>query len=211
MDNARPRGDEIEFFVPLSGLLNRAVETAIVPGQPGLAAIELPDLGVLTRFSKMLRLPLQLAPPVGAARDGIEFRVPRLGAYLLNKAVTFPHRQPAQGETTNPKRAKDLLYPRDLAAAGPTLARAIEADLADMIRDAPTLQSTVDRAASNLEWAMQSDLEIELVAHMLVEREPGRALEAARRDVRGFLPDVYEVVSAHRSPATERSPEDDDG
>lgn len=60
--------------------------------------------------------------------------VPRLGIYAVNKAVTFPYRTPRAGETVNPKRAKDLLYLRDLMAAGEEVISRIEDDVREIAR-----------------------------------------------------------------------------
>ena len=192
--------EEIEFLVPLTGVLHSGITTTPVADQPGLAAVVLPYLDILKHHSGSLRIPITVADPPHPGIDAVDVRVPGLGAYVLNKALTFSLRQPRVGETTNPKRAKDLLYLRDLSAAGDAVVTAIDADLTRLVLAEPVLQHAVDTAASHIEAIVRRVVDLGEVARMLHEREPGRSLAAAEQDVQGHLTDLFEVFETHRTP-----------
>ncbi|MDE3152805.1 MAG: hypothetical protein KGL93_11215 [Gemmatimonadota bacterium] len=200
--------DEIEFLVPR--LRSRGDQSTIpIRGQPGLSAIILPYLELLERFSRPLRVPITVADPPHPGITALDVRVPWLGAYVLNKAITSRLRQPRTGESTNPKAAKDLLYLRDLAAAGQAVAGAIEEDVARMIDADPTMQHAIDIAVSRLEPFARGNGNVDEVAAMLQEREPSRSLDNARADVLGHLVDLFEILEVFRSPPPE-PPDDED-
>jgi hypothetical protein len=145
----------------------------------------------------------RLAVPVATDRDGrvLEPWVPTLGAYTVNKASTFLARRDDPGGG-NPKRAKDLLYLRDLMAAGPEVVTRIQSDLTDMVRDRGTprrVKDGVEYARNTLKLALTDDTGriLHEVAGMLVEREPGLRREAALADVRGHLADLVEVLGEY--------------
>lgn len=60
--------------------------------------------------------------------------LPTLGAYVVNKASTFTDRVAIRGGG-QPKAAKDLLYLRDLMAAGHEVVEQIRQDLTAMVDD----------------------------------------------------------------------------
>jgi len=207
-------GEAIEFLVAHTGPLRRDNTPAPVTGQSGIAAIMLPDLALLERHTTTVQIPLQQSASSGAMaedRDAVTVRIPMLGAYLLNKAVTFPKRTPRAGERINPKRGKDLLYLRDLTAAGTAVIDAIAEDIRSMLRDdGNQVQSVVDAAASHLEAIVRGAYAegISRAAEMLIEREPGRPTLDARSDVLGYLTDLFDLLESFRSPFS--PPEDEE-
>ena len=85
----------------------------------------------------------------------VDVPVPLLDAYTLNKAATFLKRTPAAmeaGSRSNPKRAKDLLYLRDLVHGGPEVVGAIERDIATIVEHDRDVQHVVVVAAAT-GWA----------------------------------------------------------
>lgn len=77
-----------------------------VAGHQGLAALSLEGLSLLRDFGAELSVPVGR---VGAAAHFVSVRVPTLGAYVVNKAITFPRRPAEQREGLSPKRSKDIL------------------------------------------------------------------------------------------------------
>ncbi len=98
-------GEKIEFLVAHQGSARQQGRVVPLPGQENLVAIQLVGLDLLERHPSTLTVPIGLLDnEMMMAR----LRVPRLGAFVVNKAVTFPCRAQRAGETTNPKRAKDF-------------------------------------------------------------------------------------------------------
>jgi hypothetical protein len=135
---------------------------------------------------------------------------------------TFPKRTPlalgavAGGSVvrSNPKKAKDLLYLRDLMRGGPDVVAAIERDVVAILERDPSAQHLIDLAANELDAVTRfrggsSETLLNEVGAMLVEREPTMNREGATADVVGHLTDLAEIVLGLRSPAAAR-PEDEE-
>lgn len=179
-------GEKVEFLVEHRGTALQIGNVVPVAGQPGLGAISLPGLAVMMRFRQPLKIPF--------ATDGseaLDVWVPRLGAYLVNKAQTYAARR-AAADGGDSKGGKDLLYVRDLMAAGTEVVRRVESDLAEIAaRD----REAVRRAATLLSLATGgAQAELRSAARMLAEREPGFSREAAVADMRGHLADARELL-----------------
>lgn len=117
-----PDGAEVEFFV--DGM-HRKQQTVSVVGQVGLAALSLPDVGLMWRHRQILKLdPLDDQPAV-------EVSVPLLGAFAVNKARTCHERRStaAAGE----RWVKDLISLYDLMAAGGIVTRRLFAEAAAIV------------------------------------------------------------------------------
>jgi hypothetical protein len=200
-------GDALEFLVPHRGPFRPSTNAVAVTGQPGVKAIMLPDIGFLGRHTVVLSVRDDVPSGHGAAAskndaDALHVRVPRLGAYLINKAVTFPRRVARSGHLFNPKRAKDLLYLRDLLAAGDAVTDAITRDARSICGLDSSAQVLVDGAISNLEFAVSGRFadDIDRAAAMFSEREPAHSPASARADIRGHLVDALELLRPFRSP-----------
>jgi hypothetical protein len=157
----------------------------------GVGAIALRDLTLLGEFTRTLQLPVGL---VEGAPQSVDLRVPTLGAYALNKALTFPYRPAEPGEGASPGSAKDVLYLRDLMAAGDEVVERIGGDIV-AIRSGG-YETDVHRARSNVYLLLHGELRrhISGAAEILREREGMRQSEA-ESDVAGHVTDFFELLS----------------
>jgi hypothetical protein len=185
-------GEQIEFLISHSGPFQSLGEIHAVTDQPGLGALALDGLWFLRQHTAVLSVPLIRG---NGLTDGLNVLLPRLGAYTINKAASFSRRLRVQGRG-NPKRAKDLLYVRDLMAAGDEVVRRITADIADILKSDRKSELHVRGAASNvtsLEGGNWAD-EMSGAATMLVERDGVTSLEGALADVQGHVTDLRDVL-----------------
>lgn len=183
-------GEMIEFLVPHTGTARQIGATVPVAAQPGLRAISLPGLELMQRFRQTLPVPVI----TNAGSVVLPVNVPRLGAYLVNKASTFTHRQPhALGGS---KRYKDLLYLRDVMAAGAEVVRHVRRELVDMAGDNKAA-GEIRTAANNLRLAVNGsfEAEVQMAVAALREREPGRSPVSLSADLRGHLGDLLDTFS----------------
>ena len=122
-------GEMIEFLVPHTGTAHQMGDIVAVAAQNGLHAISLPGLRLMQQYRRQLPLPVE----TDAGQGVLNVTVPRLGAYVVNKASTFTARTPHA--TGGSKRPKDLLYLRDIASAGGEVLDHVARDLREMARD----------------------------------------------------------------------------
>lgn len=116
----------------------------------------------------------------------MEIRVPTLGAFALNKANTFHLRGGQDGDM---KSGKDLLYLRDILAAGERAVAVLEGDL-DAITMDPRNAETIRRGAYHLHEVVRRYLDP--TAEILAERD-GVDMAAARADIEGYLTDMGDI------------------
>jgi hypothetical protein len=185
-------GETVEFLIPHRGTARQQGRIITVPGQHDLGAISLAGLELLGRHTSVLTV------PIGLLEDELvtaEVRVPRLGAYVVNKAVTFPYRSQRAGEAVNPKRAKDLLYLRDLMAAGDDVVERIEGDIREIANVDAAALNDISNGRNNLNLLLSGSLSRMLpeVAQALCVRS-GLREDAAIADVIGHLTDLEEVL-----------------
>lgn len=184
-------GEKIEFITPHRGTARG--EGGFVPlrEQPGVAAIPLTHLEVLADHTRLLAL-----PPTRGMR-AVEVRVPTLGAYVLNKALTFIRRGDRMDEGGAPKMAKDLVYLGDLMSPGGSVVRAITADIDTIAQSSPAGAARVRSAATNLRFVVNGHLRdrITACARMLIEREAAESLPALAARLRGHLLDLQEILT----------------
>jgi hypothetical protein len=187
-------GERIEFLVPHTGTARDAGSVVSVGEQTMLGAISLEHLAILQRHTRSL----DLHPGAGTGYDPVlSVTVPTLGAFLVNKASTFAQRGPADGVD---KRSKDLLYIRDVLAAGDGVARRVDEDVTEMVRSDPSAAREVAYAASQVELALRGALSphADSAARMLAAREPAFRSGDALADVTGYLTDFAEILRAAR-------------
>lgn len=198
--NDPERGEKVEFLVPNAGPYRDLGRVVPIGAQRGIGAIALAALDILRRHTSALEVP---AVDADGARRLVTVRVPRLGAYVVNKAATFLRRRPLGGGQTNPKQAKDLLYLRDLMHGGPAVVDVIERDIADILAtDASSAQHVLDTAANSLDGAVRATSgRLAEVGAMLAEREAAWSRDAATANVAGHLTDLSDILLAFRSPA----------
>lgn len=188
------QGEKIEFLVPHKGTARQIGRLRPVESQNDLAAICLPELELLLDFTKRLGLPVTIE---GKQAVELAIRVPWLGAYLANKAATFPKRRSAAAKPAaeNPKKAKDLLYIRDLAAAGEEVAQSLSEDCAAIRRAGSREEHRMEYAVSNLRLLESGTFaaHLEEAAEMLAERD-GIGQVDALADMQGHLRDARELL-----------------
>ena len=107
----------------------------------------------------------------------------------MNKANTFHLRG---GDDAAIKAGKDLLYLRDIAAAGAQATTALEHDLAAIRRTGMRTEAMMSRAGYHLRQV--APRYVGPAAEILAERE-GFDVAAARADVEGHLTDVSDLFA----------------
>ena len=196
-------GEMVEFLVPFAAQPRRHQATIPVQGQPGLAAIPLHYVELLARHTTTLRIPVLSA----TGEDSLDVRVPTLGAYAVNKAITFSRRGAPTDVKEAPKSAKDLLYLHDLMAAGPAVVAQIERDVVAVAGGPPADAGQVRGAASHLGLAVKGGelrRHLENAVSMLLERQGTTDRAASLSDLRGLLTDLHEILVS--AAATGREP-----
>jgi hypothetical protein len=182
-------GEKIEFITLHRGMAHGLGRVVPLTEQPGVGAIPLTELEVMQSHTRTLLIP---AMPGFRA---VEVQVPTLGAYVVNKALTFIRRRPHSGEVGTPKLPKDLLYLRDLSAAGKHLRAAIRDDV-EMIARSPGGAERIRTAATNLWFAIEGHLVHHLTdtAQVVLERDSGSSLKVEEARTRGFLRDLHDLL-----------------
>ncbi len=178
------RGETIEFLQPHEGTARSRGTARSIQGQPGIRVLLLEHLWVLERFTCTVEVP---ASDMGSAPAPV--RVPTLGAFILNKANTFSLRG---GPDSDLKAGKDLVYLRDILAAGDDAITIVERDLAAMLaEDDVQVESLFHRGDYHIQHV--SGRFIEPGAELLAERD-GMSLAHARADLEGHLMDLRDVL-----------------
>lgn len=185
-------GEKVEFLIAHTGTARQRGQVVPVPDQDGLGAISLVGLDLLRQRTTNLRVPL--GSYEGVIQE-VAVNVPRLGVYAVNKAVTFPYRGARAGEMVNPKRAKDLLYLRDLMAAGEEVMARIEDDVQQVATSDTSAIEDIRTARNNLALVLNGTLQRILpeVADA-VSVGFGMGPEDALSDVRGHLTDFSLIL-----------------
>jgi hypothetical protein len=184
-------GEKVEFLIAHQGTARRQGQVVSVAGQENLGAISLAGLDLLGRHTSVLQVPLGVFEQELVTAD---VRVPRLGAYVVNKAVTFPYRA-RTGEVVNPKRAKDLLYLRDLMAAGDQVVERIEQDVLEIANSDATAVNDISGARNNLGLVLRGALRRVLPeATRALTVRFGMQPDAAMADLSGHLTDLEEIL-----------------
>lgn len=190
--NAPATGEKIEFFVPHTGMASSVGKIRSLRGQSGMAAIQLTDLELMHAHTRDLLLPIAIA---SRSPVTLTVRVPTLGAYLVAKASTFLKRPAGGPDLPHARRAKDLVYIRDVMAAGPEVVTQVEHDLADVARAGDAGRRGIEYAANSLRLVNDMSGALEDAALELAERD-GLLIDDARRSVTGFLGDLREILEA---------------
>ena len=183
-------GEKIEFFVPHQGIAKTLGRPRAIGGQAGVGAIPLTDLTLLGAHTRPLLVPVTIASQPNAT---LTVRVPSLGAYVVAKASTFMKRPHAALQGGRSRRAKDLVYIRDVAAAGDEVMTQVERDIAEIRELGPVVEAQLDYARSQLLLLNEQSAVLREAAEELSERD-AIPLDAALQDVRGHLADVREIL-----------------
>ena len=104
-------------------------------------------------------------------------------------------KRPRLSNGDNPKRFKDLLYIRDLMAAGEDVTQSLERDIGEIVRSSQKALLYAEKTRSNVKLVLgeASRRSILEAGAMLSERE-GLSAEAASVDIKGYLTDFVEMV-----------------
>jgi hypothetical protein len=194
------RGERIEFLMGDNVPVRGQGRSTSVPGQRGINAIAFGSLGILERHTVSLLLPFADGPSARSPGDvqptGLAVRVPCLGAFVLNKAATFPLRLGTGSAATRLDAAKDLLYLRDVFAAGKSVVETVRQDIKRIVATDALAESIVRSGASNLAGLFRGALRslLDQVAMMRHEREPTVTTVAARADAAGYLSDASAML-----------------
>jgi hypothetical protein len=188
-------GEKVEFFVEHRGTARGRSSVRAIREQPGLGAISLAGLEFMRAHSGVLGVPTTDAAgkPVS-----LEVRVPLLGAFAVDKAMTFPQRSAGVGVSVESKRAKDLLYLHDLMAAGEEVTDRIDREIAEFRAEAGRTRDVLGNAAHNLrllhggQWMAS----VRKAARMLVERGDVTNEDVGVADIQGYLDDFLDLLTA---------------
>jgi len=189
--SAEPR--RIEFMTPHAGTALGTNNVVPVRGR-GLGALSLEGLGVLGVFTRGIEV--LVGSFEGSART-VSVRVPTLGAFVVGKAVVFPRRPPDPPGGGHPKAAKDVLYMRDIVAAGGEVVAQVEADLTRIASTEWEAQLNTARNNTYLLFEGANSKYLDEAAGMLAERET-KEPAAARADLEGHVTDLLELFDEAR-------------
>jgi hypothetical protein len=117
--------------------------------------------------------------------------VPTLGAFILNKANTFSLRGGPDGDL---KAGKDLVYQRDIVAAGESVITAVQRDFATMLAADHNVRTRDLFRRGDYHLRHVSGRFIEPGAEHLAERD-GLSLARARADLEGHLADLRDLLT----------------
>lgn len=188
---AADRGRRVEFLTPHRGPAATLGTVTEVDGQPGIAALMLEGLELLGRFTRTVEMPVQTSE---GRLESVAVRVPTLGAYVVQKAATYPRRPGEHGSPGNPRKAKDILYLRDIMAGGAQVVGEMKGDLEVIAFDG---WGTVMRTARNnlyRELGGGTSATLAEAAEILSERNRVPQ-DAAEADIRGHLTDLQEILA----------------
>jgi hypothetical protein len=192
-------GEMIEFLTPHTGTATKQGTTVSVAGHGIVGAIGLNYAAVLAAHTTTLVVPVG---QYEGRLQHVNVIVPRLGAYLINKAATFTARQP-DPDGQNPRQAKDLVYIHDVLAAGAVIRRRVETEIRvvrSRARSRRGDRQTITTAQNNLGLALRGAIGIRLLpaaAKQLAERDNISVLDAEAR-IRGFLADLEDTLTEIR-------------
>lgn len=158
----------------------------LVELQSPLGAIVLNDVAVLREFSCTLAVQID--------DKSWNVRVPTLGAWAIGKALSFGARQARAGQEPNAdKRAKDLVYLRDLMYAGPEVLTRVANDLKE-VAGARSGRAAMERAITQLRG--QHERAVSNAALQLSTRDAS-PIATARAEITGSERFFIELLSEH--------------
>jgi nucleotidyltransferase-like protein len=194
-------GEQVEFLTPHDGTAAKQGATVRVAGHGDIGAIGLAGLALLASRTTPLTV------PVGLFEDRLQYvevRVPCLGAYLTNKAVTVVSRR-AQLDGSSPKQAKDVVYIHDVMAASDVVRQRVESDIQALgagggrtSRERQALRSAMNNVNLLLGGPLGRML-LPAAAAQLGERDGLTPTDADAR-IRGYLTDFAEILRRASGP-----------
>ena len=183
-------GEKIEFFAPHVGTHRDIGRPRPVPGQAGIGAIALTDLELLQAHTRRLQVPVAID---GEQPATLDVRVPTLGAYLVTKAATFFKRTAGPVTAGGGSRTKDVLYVRDVMAAGPDVAARVELDVEEIRRTGASAVDYLRYASNQLSLLSGAHPILVAAAEELAVRDH-MDVGRARHDLLGHVQDFRDIL-----------------
>jgi hypothetical protein len=183
------KGEEmIEFFTSHTGTARQLGKTHRIAGQADLAAIALQHLSLLTDKTNTLEIRT-------AGKQTVDVRVPTLGGYVLNKALTFMDRLSAPGDQTS-KAAKDIVYMRDVMAGGESVRHQVRADIELLVNRNKPRQNLLRTASDRLHRLKTSQHDVlDSAASQLATHHRIGSEDAAEADLTGYIDILSDLLS----------------
>lgn len=179
-------GDEmIEFFTAHQGTARQLGRPRQIPGQAGLAAISLTHLSLLTDETRTLAIGSYMG-------NAVTVRVPTLGGYVLNKALTFMERLSTSDDGVS-KAAKDIVYIRDVMAGGESVRSQVRSDIKLLVKRMKSRESQVRTARDRLhQLATGASRVLDAAVSQVAVQHRFSSDSAVRADLLGHI----EILSA---------------
>ena len=191
-------GDEIiELFTAHHGTARQIGTPRPVAGQTALAAISLTHLALLTEETQTLT--------IGSyGGEELTVRVPTLGGYVLNKALTFLERLSASDHGVS-KAAKDIAYIRDVMAGGERVRSRVRSDIKVLVKRVKSRKSQIRTARDRLSHLTTDSTRVFDAAVGQVALQHGfRSDAAARADLLGYIEILSDLLSDIQAKANRR-------
>lgn len=187
-------GDEmIELFTHHSGTARQIGRPVSISGQPSISGVSLTHLSLLIEHTFELKLERV------RGSDQMLVRVPTLGAYVLNKTLTFSERLSA-AEGGLAKAAKDIVYLRDVMAGGEPVRTRVVDDLRKIDAD-KRQRGEVARAGTILKRLLHHPGTILPIAIEQISEREGTESRPTNAETVGYLEMLavcYERASENR-------------
>ncbi|MHB8837765.1 MAG: GSU2403 family nucleotidyltransferase fold protein [Gemmatimonadaceae bacterium] len=160
----------------------------LVELQSPLGAIVLNDVAILRTFSGTLTVQID--------DESWEVRVPTLGAWAIGKALSFgARRSNATQQSATDKRAKDLVYLRDLLYAGPEVVEQVTHDV-KAVAASRAGQTAMKRAVDQLKTPHEDIL---VVAALQLSTRDNASAATAHAEITGIEQYFVELLIGHFS------------
>jgi len=182
----------IEFFTAHEGTARQIGRPRNITGQTALAAISLTQLPLLTEETRTLAI----GADVGNAT--LTVRVPTLGGYILNKALTFMERLSASGDGVL-KAAKDIVYMRDVMAGGENVRAQVQSDINLLVKRNKSRVSLVKTAGDRVQQLkVGTSRVLDAAVSQLAAQHRFSSDSAAKADLLGYIEILADLLSAIR-------------
>ena len=181
-------GEEIEFFTSHTGTARQVGTTRPITGQADVGAIQLRELSLLIRNTKVLTL-------ISSRRSSqqLTVRVPTLGAYVLNKALTFIDR-PSSADGGSHRGAKDIVYICDVLSGGERVTERVRIDILGLNEQKAELVRLRRTAAQRLSMIIERPTTLmDTAVQQRAEREAASE-DAARSEMLGYLETLHSIL-----------------
>ena len=181
--------EEIEFFTAHTGTAQHVGTMRAIVGQPDVAAIQLTELSLLIGNTKVLTLSSSRR-----SSQQLTVRVPTLGAYVLNKSLTFTDR-PSSADGGFHRAAKDVVYLCDVLSGGERVAERVRIDIRGLHEKKKELQRLRRTAGQRLSAIIVKPTTLmDTAVQQRAERE-GVPEDAARSEMLGYMETLHSILT----------------